>query len=82
MGKHYIQIPSCSHAGFVAFDADGTHGMVAYIFWGGYNVTTSPLRLLDSLLGDTGRSWHGGDRGLFLATDPFERSLCTCSTIG
>ena len=42
--------------GFVAPDAGGTHGMVAYIFWGGYNVTTSPLRLLDSLLGDVGRS--------------------------
>ena len=41
--------------GFVAFEAGGTHGMVAHI-WGGYNVTTSPLRLLDSLLGDTGRS--------------------------
>ena len=64
MGKHYIQIPSCSHAGFEALDASGTHGMVAYTFWRGNNVKTSPLRLLDSLLGDAGRYWHGGERDL------------------
>ena len=65
MGKHCIQIPSCSHVGFTAFDAGGAHGMVAYNFWGGISVVTSLLRLLDSLLGDTGLPWCGGDRGLF-----------------
>ena len=67
MGKHYIQIPSCSHVGHIAFDAGGTHGMVAYIFWGQNSVVTSPLRLLDSLLGDDGLPWCGGDRGLFFS---------------
>ena len=62
--------PPCSHARFVAFEAGGTHGMVAHI-WGGYNVTTSPLRWLDSLLGDTGRYWRGGDRGLFFSGRSF-----------
>ena len=71
MGKHCIQIPSCSHAGFIAFDTDGAHGLVAYIFWGGNSVVTSPLRLLDSLLGDVVLPWRGGDRGLFFSGRSF-----------
>ena len=64
MGKHCIQTPSCSHTGFVAFDAGGIHGIVAYAFCGGNTVTTSPLHLLGpSLIGEPPR--RGGDQDLF-----------------
>jgi len=71
MGKHCIQIPSCSHVGFTAFEAGGAHDMVAYTFYAGNSVVTSPLRQLDSLLGDTGLPWRGGDRGLFFKSRSF-----------
>ena len=64
MGNHCMHTPSCSHTGFVAFDAGGTHGIVAYALWGGNIVTTSPLCLLGpSLIGEPPR--RGGDQDLF-----------------
>ena len=66
MGKHYIQTSLCSHTVFVAFDAGGIHGMVAYAFLGGNTVATSPLCLFGpSLIGEPPR--RGGDQDLFFS---------------
>ena len=71
MGKHCIQIPSCSHVGHVAFDVGGAHGTVAYTFGGGNNMVTSPLCLLVSLLGDKGLPGRDSDLDLFFSGRSF-----------
>ena len=81
MGKHCIQTLSCSHTGFVAFDAGGTHVIVAYALYGGNIVMTSPLRLLGpSLIGEPPQ--RGVTKIPFLVADLVEWPWCTCSEAG